>query len=87
MKEYFYLLGSVPNPKHDDANPDPSFSFWAEPASTVQFYQDPDTDAGPETHQNDANLLMLVYRPYASPFWDSSLSFIVSVRGPPFLYS
>jgi hypothetical protein len=27
MKEYSYLLGSVPNPKHDDADPDPSFSF------------------------------------------------------------
>ncbi len=56
------------DPPHVDADPDldPSFHFVANLDPDLNFYFDSDPD--PATHNSDANLQSLVYRPSTAPF-------------------
>jgi hypothetical protein len=55
-------MGNFADPKHHDADPDPSFHVDADPDSTFHLGTDPDLDLEPR--QSDAKLLPLVLRPF-----------------------
>jgi hypothetical protein len=72
-------FGRIEGLPHFNADPDPSFYFNADPDPAFHFDADPDTHLDPATHQNNANLRPLVYRPSILSLHAS----IVSVHGPP----
>jgi hypothetical protein len=75
------LRRRVADPHHITADPDSASHFNADPDPAFHFRPDPDH----APHQSDANLQLLVCKPFVAPFFSLQAS-IVSGHGPPRLH-